>query len=213
MSGGGDTLVCFAVPQERNAFRPDPGLPVRIVVSGMGASRARRTIEQALEHSRPTRVFTCGFAGGLDPSLAVGDVVFNTQSAPLAAALGAAGARPARFHCADTIAVTAEEKARLRASTRADAVEMESGIIQEVCARHSIPCATVRAISDPAHDSLPLDFNALLDAERQLSPSRLALAILRSPGRIPGLMRLGRQSSAAARRLAEVLKSVAATPG
>lgn len=210
MSFTGTTLVCFAVGQERSAFRLDrePGSRIRVAVSGMGAARARSTIEREIASHRPDQVLTCGFAGGLDPALRVGDVVFETPVERMAMALRASGVRQARFLCADRIAVTAVEKSALRSSTRADAVEMESGVIQEVCSRQSIPCATLRVISDAAADDLPLDFNQLLGPDLQLSPAKLAWKIIRSPNRIPSLMKLGRQSAFSARRLAGVLQAV-----
>lgn len=210
MSLQGTTLVCFAVGQEGSDFRHgrERGSRVKVVVSGMGSARARAAVERAIQTHRPDQVLTCGFAGGLDPALQVGAVVFETRVESMASVLRAAGARPARFHCADRIAITDEEKASLRSRTQADAVEMESQSIHQVCVQNSLPCATLRVISDAASDTLPLDFNQLLNAELQLSPMKLALRILRSPGRIPGLMKLGRQSAFAAGRLAEVLEAV-----
>ena len=126
----------------------------------------------------------------------------------LAAALVAANAQPATFHCADRVAASAEEKRALRQSNGADAVEMESGVIRAICARRNIPSATVRVISDVANEDLPLDFNRLMDAGRNLSYGRLAAALLRSPGQIGGLLRLQRQTQAAAENLAQVLMRV-----
>jgi nucleoside phosphorylase len=154
------------------------------------------------------RVFTCGLAGALNPEIKTGEVVFHSADPLLAAALQAAGARNGSFHCAGRIAVTPSEKASLRERTRADVVEMESGVVQEICRRAGVPCATVRAISDEANEPLPFDFNALLTADRRLSAAKLMLAILRSPQRIPALRRLGQNSARAARALSRVLEAV-----
>lgn len=205
----GSTLVCFAVPQEAKPFsnwahgRKD----VEILVTGMGARNAERAIKAALEKISPAQVFSCGFAGALNPALRIGDVVFDqsTTAPKVFARLTASGARPVAFHCSTTVAVTAAAKTQLLKETGADAVEMESRVIQKACAARKVPCVTLRAISDTAAEDLPLDFNTLLDDEEQLSSSKLTLAILRAPHKIPALMRLGRNSARAAKELSTAL--------
>jgi adenosylhomocysteine nucleosidase len=187
--------------------------------------------------SRPSLVITSGFVGGLNPQLITGDAVFSTDpeqerwgetpvepgsatvSQPdgsrgrsphqsLKTRLLALGAREAKFHCADRVAVTVAEKAALWRATGADAVEMESQIIRDICREQKIPSATVRVILDPAGEDLPLDFNALLTPDMKMDSGKLALAILKSPGKIPSLLRLQRQTRLAAQKLAQVLETV-----
>ena len=197
-------LVTFALERESRALRPlTHDLPhLSILITGMGATRTRSTVEPTLRTLTPDAVLTCGYAGALDPALRHGDVLFSTLSPTLAAALEPSGALRAPIHCAERIAVTAGEKQTLRQATGAAAVEMESGIIQTLCIARQIPCATLRVISDTASEDLPLDFNQLTGADDQLDPLRLALAILRRPWRIPKLIALGRHSDQASRALA-----------
>ncbi|HLZ54836.1 MAG TPA: hypothetical protein VKS19_10190 [Verrucomicrobiae bacterium] len=198
----------------------------------LSSCRSRGNETQIKNHSEtphvvsyePNLVLTCGFAGGLNPDLKLGDVAYeladwrgelyetpsksevrDSQSSSLREKLIAAGAKPAKFFCADRIATTATEKRKLRDETGADAVEMESAAIHAVCAKRGIPCATVRVISDPTDEDLPLDFNVLARPDNSLDYGKLFLAIAKSPGKIGGLMKLQKQTRFAAERLAEVL--------
>ena len=205
------TLVCFAVREEAAPVAKHVlgRSNVSIVITGIGPRNARRELEGALSRFRPARVFTCGFAGALDPDLKIGTVVFDVENDPgLATRLQVAGARAVRFYCATRVAVTASEKQRLRAATEADAVEMESGVIRSLCRERRIPAATIRVISDAAADDLPLDFNALLDAKDRLSLWKVARALLSSPQSIPSLLRLQRNTRLAAENLARMLAVV-----
>lgn len=179
----------------------------------MGAAAAERAVVDQLKTGNWGMVLTCGFAGGLNPALTHGAVLLDAdEEFPLRTALLKAGAVAARFHCAERVAVTVYEKATLRERTGADAVEMESGIIRQLCHERGIPSATVRVISDTAQEDLPLDFNTLVKANGKLSLGRLAGAVLRRPRKIPALMALGRHSKSAARRLAAVLRAALTMP-
>jgi adenosylhomocysteine nucleosidase len=157
---------------------------------------------------KPELVLSCGFAGGLNPELLTGAVVFSTGDPELKSKLQSAGAQPARFYCAPRIATTAAEKKELHRTTEADAVEMESEVIQAICRERGIPCATVRVISDTANEDLPLDFNKLSKPDLSLDHAKLAFAIAKSPRKIPALLRLQRNCKLAAEHLAEVLNEV-----
>jgi adenosylhomocysteine nucleosidase len=152
-------------------------------------------------------VLTCGFAGGLNPDLKLGDVVFEigNRKSEIGNQLIAAGAKAAKFVCADRVATTVAEKKKLRDETGADAVEMESSAMHAVCRERGIPCVTVRVISDTAGEDLPLDFNALAKPDKNLDFGKLAWAIAKSPGKIGALMELQKKTKFAAERLAEVL--------
>lgn len=204
------TLVCFALKEEAAPFqklvagRND----VFVLVTGIGRANSERAVREFLLVGKPRRVYTCGFAGGLDPKLKTGEAVFATTDVALAQALSQSGARPAIFTCVDRIATTAFEKQMLRANTQADVVEMESEAIHAICLEQGIPCATVRVISDTAHEDLPLDFNQLANPDQSLNFGKLALAIAKSPGKIPALLMLQKHTSLAAKQLAEVLMRV-----
>lgn len=184
---------------------------LQIVLTGIGPRNARRTLETLLETQTPSRVISSGFAGGLDPDLLSGDLVHaGFTDAGCRTRLAGLGAREARFLTVERIAVSVAEKRSLRQASGADAVEMESGTIQAVCADRQVPCAILRVISDPANEPLPLDFNALLTADQRLDPAKMARALLRSPGRLPVLLSFHFRVRRAAGRLAMALEQVIA---
>lgn len=207
-------LVCFALKEEAAPFRKIAAgkSGVSLLIVGIGRANAEKSVRAYLANHSPALVLTCGFAGGLNPALKLGTVVFEIQNlnSEIQNGLLAAGAKPAIFFCADRIATTVSEKTALRQKTGADVVEMESAAVQAVCVERGIPCVTVRVISDKADEDLPLDFNALAKADQSLHFGKLFLAILRSPGKIGALMRLQRKTSYAAQRLAAVLEKLIA---
>jgi len=208
---GTATLICFAVKEEAAPFQKKSGCfpSAKILVTGMGRKNTERAILQSLAKEIPTLVLTCGFGGALDPELKIGDVVFDAdEESGISGLLKEAGAEQAEFYCAPRVAVAVAEKTALRKSTGADVVEMESGVIREICRQKNIPSATIRAVSDAAHDDLPLDFNALMTANDAISFPKLALALMKSPGKIPQLMQLQKNTQAAAAELAKVLEKL-----
>ena len=204
------TLVCFALKEEAAPFRKIAAgkSGVAMLIVGIGRANAEKSIREFLASNSPSQVLTCGFAGGLNPDLKLGEVMFETTDESLRAKLLAAKAKPAAIFCADRIATTVTEKKKLRAETGADVVEMESAAIHAVCRERGIPCATVRVISDTAGEDLPLDFNALAKPDKNLDFGKLFLAIAKSPGKIGALMALQRKTSFAARELAAILERV-----
>lgn len=204
------TLVCFALKEEAGVFQSLAGSKpgISILLTGIGRANAERTVREFLANNSPKQVFTCGFAGGLKPELAIGDIVFSTDNASLAQKLAATGAKSAKIFCATRVAITVAEKQELHRTTGADAVEMESEVIQSICRERGIPCATVRVISDTANEDLPLDFNALAKPDMSPDMGKLAVLLMKQPGKIPALLRLQKNCSAAAARLAEVLVKV-----
>lgn len=204
------TLVCFALKEEAAPFKKLIGSrqDVSVLVTGIGKGNSEKAVRKYLASRSPELVLTCGFAGGLNPDLKLGDVVFLTAYWDVDKMLVNAGARPVTFFCGDRMVITAAEKKALRAKTGAWAVEMESLAIHDVCRERSIPCATVRVISDTADEDLPLDFNKLSKPDKNLDFGKLAWAIAKSPGKIPELMRLQKKTKFAAEQLAKVLMKV-----
>jgi purine-nucleoside phosphorylase len=206
-----DLLICFAVKEEMKffPFSSWKGSSVQVWVTGIGRHNAAENIRDAIACVQPERVITAGFAGGLNPRLPCGAVVYEQDfDAGFARELEELGAIAARFHCHRRVAITADEKSALWRETCADAVEMESSVIRTICRELHIPSATVRVISDDAHQDLPLDFNALMTSDDRINYLKLMWALLSHPGRIPKLIQFQHQTLDAARKLGAVLEDL-----
>ena len=206
---GLDWLICFAVVEEA-AFHIRPWPPqCKRLITGMGRRNASNAIHDTLKQWRPRRVITAGFAGGLNPELKRGTVVFDEDSGfGLEPRLMELGAAPAKFHCAQRVAITTAEKMTVRRETGADVVEMESSVIRTICRAAGVPSATIRVISDAAGDDLPLDFNALMTPSDRINWWKFGRTLILRPMLIGRLIEFQRQAREAAKELARVLDAV-----
>src|SRR5271169_2155620 len=107
------TLICFALKEEAAPFRKIAAgkTGITILLTGVGRQNAEKSLREFLATNSPKLALTCGFAGGLNPDLKLGDVVFelSTLNSQLSTRLLASGAKPAKFFCADHIATTVAE--------------------------------------------------------------------------------------------------------
>ena len=202
-------LVCFAVKEEAQYFKPNS--ETEVIITGMGSENARTAISKYFESRSPVSVITAGFAGGLDPSLQLGAIVFNSQDTSMSKILQNQGARGCNFLFAESVAVTADQKRELRLKSGADAVEMESATIVEVCREANIQCSIVRVISDTSLEDLPLDFNRIMTLNKRISIVKLAVHIIASPAKIPKLIQFRKKTIFAAKQLGAALDAVTAT--
>jgi hypothetical protein len=179
----------------------------------MGPGNTRRALQTLQPPHGIAWVLTCGFAGALNPDLRPGAIVIEAdENNALRQQLLNAGAVAGRFLLVDRIVATAEHKKQLRTSTGADAVEMESGIIQEACRQQALPCATVRVISDTASEDLPLDFNQFLNRQGGMHFGRLALELFFHPTKLNNLLGFQRQLKRSAQNLAVFLEQILSNP-
>jgi adenosylhomocysteine nucleosidase len=156
-----------------------------MIANGAGRAAVERALAKSME---VTGIVSTGFCGALDPSLKIGDIVEDG------------------LVCADRVAVTAAEKAALRAKTGASAVDMESAAVAEHARDAGLPFRSIRAVSDTANENLPLDFNVYIDERGHIAQGRIALAALKKPfTAIPALLRLNRNCKIASDALGEFI--------
>jgi len=202
-------LICTAIELERRAIARAlsalQSLPFDVTLSTIGI-RAARLPEEI--DSRINCIMLAGLAGGLDPRLKVGDLVMEVPNGvnwkvPNVGVLAEAAYGP--IHCAANVVSTVEAKAALFRSTNALAVEMEGNAVRALAARVGVPLLHLRCISDAADDKIDPELLGVVDNIGRLRPLRLARYLVRHPGRIPALRRLGDVSGTAADRLGSAI--------
>ena len=185
------------------------GEPALFAANGPGPKLAAQVIDVVIGRQPIAALVSIGFCGGLDPSLAPGDVFVANEVLGVGPALIPDGASKAyQTGClisTDRVAITPAEKAELR-RTGASAVEMEAGAIAGFAKQEKIPFYCIRVITDTANESLPLDFNRMRGADGRFSRARILAAALRRPGvLIPELVRLNKRCKSAATALGDFI--------
>lgn len=199
-------LITYAVKEELRGFPTPLRQSSRFLFrrTGIGPANADRSIRTFLKELRPAWVISTGFAGGLNPHFSSGTVGADSDPAfPFVDRLPLVRIQPVHFHLSPRILTTQQEKAAAYQETGADAVEMESAVICDHCRHQGIPSATIRVILDPATQDLPLNFNAIMNERFQIRPFRLAVQLLRHPGKITELGKFHAQVRAAAAQLGQ----------
>ncbi len=207
--------VTFALPSESRDFARllDPGQrEIAILHTGVGAKIAERRMAAFLDRQRFDFVLSSGFAGGVDPSLEVGDLLLaNNYSDPelLDRARQLLICQVARLVTTDRIVESRQEREEFARQHRAVAVDMETQSIAQACVARQIPLLSLRVISDTTAAPFPAPPEVLFDLERQRTPSlRLLGHLLRRPSRIVRLKNFARQVALARRNLAVALDLV-----
>jgi adenosylhomocysteine nucleosidase len=182
------------------------------VETGGGLPAGAEAAAERLAARNVSGLISFGLAGGLDPALPPGHVVIPEAvledgalyptDAGLVLGFGRMNAK--LMLAGQAVVAEATAKGRLFASTGASAVDLESGAVARVARRHNLPFAVLRAICDPAERDLPPAALIALDAAGSIGLVRVLASVLRRPGQIPALIRLGQDAKRARGALIEL---------
>jgi adenosylhomocysteine nucleosidase len=126
-----------------------------VVCGGIGPEAARRATGTLIAIHKPQLIVSAGFAGGLDDSLAAGDVFCpRLVIDALDGSRFDAGGRSGQLVSFGTIAGT-EQKAKLAKAYQAQAVDMEAAAVARAASCHRVPFCAVKAISDELDFEMP----------------------------------------------------------
>jgi len=116
-------------------------------------------------------------------------------------------------HCgtvvgADSIIGSVAEKTALYADTGAIAVDMESHIAARVAARHNLPFAIIRTISDSADHALPPAALVGMKPDGGVALGAILASLARNPAQLRALIRTGRDAGAAFKTLGRAIEAL-----
>jgi nucleoside phosphorylase len=190
---------------------------VDFAITGMGIDHSYQVTKTLLAESYQACI-TCGFAGALKESHAVGHVLVAEAVQELGKARTLACARNlvhaaendgatrvGLFLTSDHVVRTAEEKKSL--APFADAVEMESFGVLLAAAAHGKSAVAIRVISDDVRNDMPAVVDSAVDETGRVKIAGVVRYVARHPLQLPALIRLGRDSKTAAEALAHFLEA------
>lgn len=174
------------------------------VCGGMGASAATRSFAAAESFGSLDLVLSVGWAGGLDMSVRIGHCYIPSEVIDVQTGERyqlAEGKRSLTLVTIPSVA-DAQEKQRLWQSYGAALVDMEAATIARLAQMRGIPLCCFKAVSDGHNAQLP-DLGRFIDEQGQMRMLPFLAHVAFRPWFWRPLIRLGRNSSLAARAIAE----------
>lgn len=200
------------------------GEPLWLILTGVGPACTGKTVEPLLRSGRFRGILSIGYAGALQPSYKVGDIVIPEEVRPLFS-LGKGSYQPdpdlvrsiseaaqrkghlfhtERMLTSDRVITSAEEKRDLGKTHLAGSVEMESSVLADLARKTSLPFLVVRVISDEASFALPDDM-VFLQYWRQRNLVRMMAYLFGKPVQMIRLLRLFHCARKASKSLTQFL--------
>lgn len=177
------------------------------IAGGIGAAAAKHAVERVLTEMNPDVLVSCGWAGALTCAVKppAPCLISEVVDASTGERFTTASADGYRLLTLDRVA-RADEKRALAGKHQAVLVDMESATVAQMAAAREIPFYCFKGVSDGYTDRLP-DFNRFLDRERgEFRMRGFATYATLHPQYWPSLLRLGRNSSAAASAMANLMR-------
>jgi adenosylhomocysteine nucleosidase len=175
------------------------GQPVIAVVTGMGPPLASAGIATLLASGRPARVVVVGITGAVDDTTPIGTIV--NPARVVDAATGRShdhhplGPEPGTGVMWTTDRITPAAELPALIAQGVVSLDMETAAIAQGCEVAGVPWSVVRVISDRASDgSVDDEVFRMSNQDGTPNPRAVARYLLKHPGRIPGLAKMGGQA-------------------
>ncbi len=175
-----------------------------LVCGGIGAEAARRAAEAVIAIYAPQVIYSVGFAGALDPGLTVGSILRPRR------VVNAGDGSSVNLNHGEGVLVSfgsiasPEQKASLRDSFGAQAVDMEAAAVARAAEVRGVEFAVVKVISDEFDFRFP-STERFVDSNGQFLEGRFAWFAVLRPWLWPQVLRLAMNSSRASRALCDWL--------
>jgi len=178
-----------------------------VVCGGIGPEAARRAAEAVIVLYSPDVLYSVGYAGALDPTLKVADVL-----TPAHVINGSDGSRVDVSKGQGTLlslnaVASVAQKYRLRESYGAQAIDMEASAVARAAEARGVGFRAIKVISDEFNFELPMD-GRFVDAEGRFHQGRFALHVLVRPWLWLPLVHLASNSAHATRALCSELRDI-----
>lgn len=178
-----------------------------LVCGGIGAEPARRAAEAVLALYSPNCVYSVGYAGALEPTLRIGDIlqpvrVINAKEGSIASIVGGQGTLVSHARVASV-----SQKTKLREAYNAQAVDMESSAVARAAEARGVAFAAVKVISDEFNFELP-PTEQFVDTQGRFQQTRFAIFIALRPWLWARVAQLARNSARATRKLCAELQKI-----
>ncbi len=183
------------------------------ILSGMGEQNVRQACELLLD--KQIELLLCfGTCAALTDNMRAGDLILaksvvSEDGERLPSPESCRGPIQKYLHtnavavhlgdnfCSTSVITSASEKTALAQKTGAISVDMESAFVFRIAADNNIPALSLRVVVDESQVSIPSAILDSTDDYGQASITSLLLAVIRQPGLIADLIRLGRAFSRA----------------
>ena len=166
-SGKSELLIACALKQESTALQERLQVDCRFLVTGLGAHRTRKSLENTFQSEPPSLLIFTGTAGQLDPSLGLGKVVFPEEwrlkdgscfpaDAELTSLLreGDGWEIEGCGLTVSTAVLRAKSRLALYQQFGARICDMESAFALQVASRYGVPCLAPKIVSDTAQSGI-----------------------------------------------------------
>ncbi len=193
---------------------------VIVLHTGVGEKMTRARIEAFfIERPAPQCLISAGFAGALGDELQISDLLladnFSDERLLAAAQEALREQRPkiAKLASTNRVLDSAVERRQFAEQTGAQAVDMETQTLAELCAQHSIPLLSLRVVTDTPSAPFPAPPEVLFDpATQRTNALRLASYLLLRPAAIGRLLIFAQRINAARGKLTAALDLLLGAP-
>ena len=160
-------LIACALKQESTALQERLQVDCRFLVTGLGAHRSRKNLEETLQSEPPPLLIFTGTAGQLDPSLEIGQVIFPQEWCLEDGSCFSADVQlTSQLRDRDgweiegcgltvsTAVLRAKSRLALYRKFGARICDLESALALQVATKCGVPCLAPKIVSDTAQSGI-----------------------------------------------------------